>query len=370
MAYGQFPPGGGQFPPGGGFPGGGDPISQMRADLATLRREFESRYGNIAQHIRRRDDVLENASRKLGEIAAAVDVLKTTRFGIDDSPGLVRIENIPGRRVPFTFLVDIPIGANTTSIQQGSLTISQEGPFVAVKRMATFQSAFEFQVNPIDGIIDAPARYSGRSFGRFRPVSSSWDIMDAQTQIRQEPALQFGGAGYGALGTTSISDGLPAFTSAASGFRTMEFDGRIAVINAGSSYPRQNIPVPSAFWSTSINAPWDLGALDFFERGEVITVQVSPTHVNNPPVGNADGKNIYYGQLFAGAGSTIGFPFLSGQYDPHEGIVTPGAFLYEPGAEPSPGTWGTVKTDPIVRLPDGILTIGWEGYRIIQPVAP
>jgi len=358
MAYGQFPPG-------GGFPGGADPISQMRSDLARLRQDFESRYGNIAQHIRRRDDVLENASRKLGEIAAAVDVLKTTRFGIDDAPGLVRIENIPGRRVPFTFLVDIPIGANTTSIQQGSLTISQEGPFVAVKRMATFQSAFEFQVNPINGIIDSPARYSGRSFGRFRPVSSAWDLLDAQGPIKQDPALQLG---LGLTPPSAISDGLPAFTSSASGFRTMEFDGRIAVINAGSSYPRQNIPVPSAFWSMSINAPWDLGALDFFERGEVITVQVSPTHVNNPPVGNADGKNIYFGQLLAPAGSVIGFPFLSGQYDPHEGIVTPGAYVLDNGVDPV--VVGTAQTDPIVRLPDGILTLGWEGYRIIQPVAP
>lgn len=368
MAYGQFPPGGGGYggPPGPGY----DPVAAMRGDLNALRQEFDKRFGNVAQHIRQRDDVLERASRKLGEIAAAVDVLKTTRFGVDDSPGLVRIENIPGRRVPFTFLVDIPIGANTTSIQQGSLTISQEGPFVAVKRMATFQSAFEFQVNSIDGIIDAPARYSGRSFGRFRPVSSSWDLYDAHTTVVQEPILQigtaFGGGGGGV--PAALSNGLSPFTSAASGFRTMEFDGRIAVINAGSSYPRQNIPVPSAFWSTSINAPWDLGALDFFERGEVITVQASPTHVNNPPVGNADGKNIYANQLFP-APATPGFPFLAGQYDPHEGIVTPGAFAIDGGGD-GDGTVTTIENDPIVRLPDGILTLGWEGYRIIQPVAP
>jgi len=54
--------------------------------------------------------------------------------------GVVRIEDIPGRRVPFVLLMDIPIGNNTTSIREQSVTISQEGPFVAVKRMATFQS--------------------------------------------------------------------------------------------------------------------------------------------------------------------------------------------------------------------------------------
>lgn len=135
----------------------------------------------------------------------------------------------------------------------------------------------------------------------------------------------------------------------------MEFDGRIEVINAGSSYPRQNISVPSSMWSPQINAPQELGALDFFERGEIITVKVQPTHVNNPPAGNADGLNIF---------GITGWPFLAGQYDPHEGIVTPSGFAF------IDGSMIRIGTDPITRLPDGILTIGWEGYRIIQPVGP
>lgn len=358
----QFMPGGG-YPPGGGG-GGYDLVAQMRAEIGALRRDFEQRFGGVAQHLRRRDDVLDQAARRLGEISAAVDVLKSTRFGIDDSPGMTRIENIPGRRVPFTFLVDIPVGANTTSIQQGSLTVSQEGPFVAVRRMATFQSAYEFQINAISGISTGPARYAGRSFGRFRPVHSAWDILDAQTQQNISFASQY------ALGSDSsacASDGFPAWTSAASSFRTMEFDGRIAVINAGSSYPRQNIPVPTTFWSSAINAPQDLGCLDFFERGEVITFQVSPTHVNNPPAGNADGPTMFGAGQY-GFGSPVGWPFLAGQYDPHEGIVTPRAICFTGGTTEDPVPV-TAAEDPIVRLPDGILTLGFEGYRIIQPVA-
>jgi hypothetical protein len=135
----------------------------------------------------------------------------------------------------------------------------------------------------------------------------------------------------------------------------MEFDGRIIVENAGSSYPRQNISVPSSFWTPQINAPQELGALDFFERGEVITFRVQPNHVNNPAAGNVDGNAIF---------GADGWPFLQGQYDRQEGICTPGAFTFDDD------TLVRLEVDPIQRLPDGILTIGFSGYRILQPVGP
>jgi hypothetical protein len=37
---------------------------------------------------------------------------------------------------------------------------------------------------------------------------------------------------------------------------------------------------------------------------------------------------------------------------------------------PRIGALTVSTTDAVQRLPDGILTIGWEGYRIIQPVGP
>ena len=85
--------------------------------------------------------------------------------------------------------------------------------------------------------------------------------------------------------------------SATSGFRTMEFDGRILVEDAGSGRPRQNISVPSSLWTTQINSPQDLGALDFFERGSVVTFKVQPNHVNNPPAGNVQGDAIFSGAV-------------------------------------------------------------------------
>jgi hypothetical protein len=112
--------------------------------------------------------------------------------------------------------------------------------------------------------------------------------------------------------------------------------------------------------------PYELAALDFFERGEILTLMVQPNHVNNPPAGNVNGDTIW-GQ--AGA-----YPYLAGQYDQHEGIA------YPQGGTPNVGQlqFNTVPddhidfgtTDTVQRLPDGILTIGWEGYRIIQPVGP
>jgi hypothetical protein len=125
----------------------------------------------------------------------------------------------------------------------------------------------------------------------------------------------------------------------------MEFDAVITMLNQGAAYPRSNDPIPSAWYSESINSPWQLGALDFFERGETIQWKVTPTHVNNPPAGNVSG--------FAAGGT---FPFLASQYDVHEGVKDP--------------LVSDVTVDPITRLPDGILYLMLHGFRIIQPPGP
>lgn len=343
-----------------------DPTLGIRQDIQAHRAEIDRKLNNAAQHIRRKDEVLDGVAKRVAELHGAVEAIKGMRSGgFEDGPGIKRIENIPGRRVPFTLLLDIPIGAGVTSVQQASTTISQEGPFVAITRMAAFQSAFEAQYsNPNTGSV---ARFAGRSFGRYRPIHSAWDLGDS-THPTPDPSgwLQTIILGLGGSLPSQLSSGVPAATSSASAFRSMEFDGRISVINAGSSYPRQNIPVPSAMWSKSINEGVPLGSLDFFERGEVLTIQVAPNHVNNPSAGNVDG-NLIFGSIFGPFTSASSWPFLAGQYDPHEGIATPDLLT---GVEPGQGDPVTISADPITRLPDGILTIGWEGYRIIQPVAP
>lgn len=319
-----------------------DPNNWLAQAVGQVRAEFDQKINNLAgamrQHAARQAQTTDKKLEELATIARALDVSRS-------GGGITRIEDLPGRRVPFDMLVDIPIGNNTTSIREASVTISQEGPFIAVARVATFMSAFEFQVTQEN----ATARFSGRSFGRYRPIHSAWDLNDAQPP---------GGLGGSIVPLFAALNGVPEVPGSMSGFRTMEFDGRVLVENAGSSYPRQNISVPSSLWTAEINSPQQLGALDFFERGEVITFRIQPTHVNNPPAGNVDGATI-----FGGTGITTSWPFLAGQFDRHEGIATPGLV-------DNNGDIVNVTTDPIQRLPDGILTIGYIGYRIQQPVGP
>jgi hypothetical protein len=123
----------------------------------------------------------------------------------------------------------------------------------------------------------------------------------------------------------------------------MEGDFKIKFENAGSSYPRSNQEVPSTFWTKNINGAFNLGALDFFERGEVMTIKVEPLHAMNPSFGNVS----------AYAAPNPLYPFLGSQWDAVEGV-----------SDPSDNDF---SSDPVVRVPKGVLTIGFHGYRIIQP---
>jgi hypothetical protein len=299
-----------------------DAVRGLEGGQALIRQE-------MAQNIRDMQN-LASALKGLG----SSDGSGGGGFGNGNVSDHVRyIESIPGRRVPFDLVVSIPIGATTISVQQGTKTISQDGPFVAVARYATFQSAFQFARR--DPTTQAQAAFQGRSFGRFRPVHSAWDLSDGQPGY--QPITGIAAPGTGAPIVASPSNH--------SSFRTMEFDGVFKMLNQGSGYPRSNEEVPSAFWSESINSPFQLGSLDFFERGETIQWEVRPTHVNNPPAGNLSG--------YAAGGL---YPFLSSQYDVHEGVSDP----LDPDA----------TTDPITRLADGILVIGLHGFKIIQPPGP
>ena len=256
--------------------------------------------------------------------------VETTRSG---SPKIQRVENIPGRRIPYDLLVDIAINAGITAVQQGTITISQEGPFVATSRFATLLSVYEFQrTDPTTGAL---ATFNGRSYGRYRPIHSAWDLNDGQpfSDVAMAPAFP----GTGAPHVASPSNQSP--------FRTMEGDFRIKFEDAGSSYPRSNnIEVPSTFWTHQINEPFMLGALDVFERGEVLSFKVLPLHENNPPFGNISGFGV----------PNANFPFISSGWDAVEGVN-------------DQNDAAALTTDPITRVANAILTIGFHGYRIVQP---
>lgn len=296
----------------------GAAMSTARQAQQELANERQSN-AYVQQELSRQRQDLNNLSETLSNLKGQ---------GSGDPEHIRYVEQIPGRRIPFDLMVSIPIGTGIASEQQASTTISQDGPFVAVARYATFQSALEYSVTAEDGQVSS---FQGRSFGRFRPIHSAWDLNDSQAF---NPL-----AGVAAPGTGA---GIFASPSNHSSFRSMQFDGTVRFQNQGSGFLRQNIGLPSVFYTQQINSPFALGALDFFERGEVLEWKVTPLHVNNPGLGNAFG--------FAAGGF---YPFVGSQYDVHEGILDPEVDAQE--------------TDPVVRLPQGILTIGFHGYRIVQP---
>ncbi len=272
---------------------------------------------------------MEGMAKSFSAMSAAIQALSTSRAGMN--PSLQYVENIPGRRIPMDMLVDIPFGANVNSVQQGSITIPQHGPFVAVARYATFQSQYAFQFT--DPETSAQTTFQGRSFGRFRPIHSAGDLNDGLPRSEVYQTLAFPGTAQSH--TLSPSNGSP--------FRTMEADYRITLKDAGLGFPRSNIEVPSTWWCKEIADPFELGALDVFERGSVITFDVLPTHVNNPAFGSISGF---------GAVNSV-FPFAGSGWDYIEGVSDPET--------------ATITADPVVRVPNGILTIGLHGYMIVQP---
>jgi hypothetical protein len=245
-------------------------------------------------------------------------------------PNIQRVENIPGRRVPFDFVVDIPLAAGTNSTQTQTITVDQSGPFVCVARYATFLSTYQFQVASESG----NATFQGRSYGRYRPIHSQGDVNDGQPFSSVVLAQAFPGTGAPHISSPSN----------ASPWRSMEMDFRIAVREQGTSLPRQNVPIPSALWvKAGSGDPMQLGVLDFFERGQVIQFDVQPLHPANPAYGNISG--------FTGPGND--FPFADSGWDAVEGISDP--------------TADVDGTDPVTRSASGVLTIGFLGYRIWQP---
>lgn len=302
--------------------------------LRRLQATADGAYGAARRAMGEIDQVKQHHSatqallQSVKELQSVVSSIRGTRGG---NPGVQYVENIPGRRIPFDYLVDIPIGANITGVQQGTITIDMDGPFVAVTRVACFMSTYGFQrTDPETGV---SAQFQGRSFGRYRPIHSAWDLNDGQPPSEVVQAVAF--PGNGAPYVASISNASP--------FRSMQTDFRVKFENAGSSFPRSNLEVPSPFWTQQINSPFQLGALDFFERGEVMNFKILPQHANNASFGNISG----YGA------PNPNMPFIQSQWDRVEGIN-----------DQNDADAGTV--DPITRAPQGILTIGFHGFKIIQ----
>jgi len=294
-------------------------IAQQSAAVAAQTSQVIAAVGQMAQQTRQLHETVIAGMKVQGQVDST------------QRPDIQRIENIPGRRIPYDVIVRIAVGANETNALDGQHTLSADGPFVAVARSAVFLSAYQFQVTSGG----ATTTFNGRSFGRYRPVSSVLDLMDAQGGHTQPVGAVAPGTGLFSLVSTNQH----------AGFRTMQFDGTIEV-ESGSGYKRQSEPVPSALWAPGLDQMTQLPALDLFQRGDIIRFRVVPNHVNNPGAGNV--------QTLVGA-----LPYLASQYDTHEGIVY-GAAVADPAT-----------ADIVVRQPDGILVLAYHGYKILAaPTMP
>lgn len=298
---------------------------QLQQQINAAHAKAQAAVQGTAAVTRQHQQVVAELKR-LGAIVQSLQMQKT------NEPNIQRIENIPGRRIPFDYLVEIPILAGVQTEQTGTITISQEGPFVAVSRVVALRSTFEFSFMAPDSSTEI--KFFGRSYGRHRPVHSAWDINDGSRVQEVTQAVGFPGTGAPHIISPSNE----------SSFRTMEGDFMIKFVEGATSFPRSNIAVPSPMWTRQINSPFELGALDFFERGDVITFTVLPMHPNNPQYGNVSG--------FAAGNSA--YPFITSQWDGVEGISDP----VDANAD---------STDPITRLPNASIIIGFHGFRIVQP---
>lgn len=340
----------------------------LREALNQFAGQFREALNKAGASSRVNERRIAECEQNIKDLDSALGAVSAKRSGgKGGTPNLLYIDDIPGKREPYTMLVEIPISANSAASQKASMIVDQSGAFVATRRFATFLSSYQFATTDPD--TNTVGRFVGRSYGRYRPAHSAWDINDGQHNAHADTAFWYLTQllTFGSPTTTILPSAALGLPSSMSSFRTMEFDGKVRVFCAGSSAERQNIAVPTAFWSSSINSPLDLAALDFFERGDAITFEVQPNHVNNPPAGNVTGTYVFpaVGGLVT---PSAGWPFVEGQFDAHEGVATPhGSDKNVNGQVVLPDL---LATDSVSRLPDGILVIGYEGYRIRQPIGP
>jgi hypothetical protein len=303
-----------------------DNVQQARGDVASVARAHQEQAAQV-QHLHGLMQGLRVGSGKTG-------------LGAESSPAqvgrtdMLSIEEIPGRRIPWDITVQIGIPDSQMSPLPGSYPLSMDGPFVAVARYATFVSSYTFQVTDGSNI----NRFTGRTWGRQRPISSVLDLMDAMTGWAD---------GVGVESTTDPCVGqdipVPAVVSRPTSRnpgRSMVFDGYVKLTNG--TYPRQNQQVPTSLWAPGFNQMLQLPVLDYWEKGDTIEFEVEPSHANNAPQGNI--------QALLGS-----MPYLDGQFDGQEGIMYP-AWQCSPDV-----------ADVIQRRPAGILIVGLLGFKILQP---
>lgn len=377
---------------------------QQPPNLYTLIRTLEAKQKAQIEAHNQSIGWMHGAQAKIDYLTGIADVIKgmdVTRIGGGGGGGggsgrahgpvikswgsfsNISLDQVPGKAMPYEMTCDIKIDAGATDVRQGSIQNNTDGPFVAVGRYAIFRSLATFTHQ------DAQTAFLGRTNGRFRPISSALDTQDvlkAFDQLSQYMPPMLGavikaddtiipvfnpiGVNPGSVDGTNTLPNFPgtarpyvASPSNASPYRSMGFDGLIAYETKGSNYRRswKEAGVPSHFWEIQR----ELACYDVFEPAETIVFNVTPLHPNNPEFGNIQSLGVinaaYDFNENTGAANNNPFPvgvypYRASQYDGHEGI----------NDETLTGDLGEGTVDRVTRAYNGILTLGFWGYKLLQ----
>ena len=359
-------------------------------------RNMQAQLGALTRQLQNHQSVIANQQALIGQLQQAHEVL--SKYSIEQNGGpapmakewggrsYVSIKDLRGRIIPYDLAVNIDVGSGETETLQQSAYITMEGPFVAVRRFMSIRSSVTFEATDAN---DQVASFLGRSSGHYRPISSHADIMDAVRAFEQVSQYQpsYVGAIYDGVNVRAV--GNPAGVNASSvdltnllpnfpgtgrplvvsplsnaSSRSMSFNGVVAVELAGANYARQSIPIPTQFWGKGFGDAVPLAECDVFEPGDSVVFKVTPNHPLNPAFGNIQSlvrrtTNFAFDPVTGAANGnplpTGPYPFISGQFDGHEGI--------------NDETFDTdVATTPdrVTRATDALITIGYQGYKIVQ----
>lgn len=379
---------GGAPPPGQPFGGGNN--------FAYMFRQMQERLSKCEAYMANQSEWSAGTSRQLAELTGMAEGLSRIQIGqgvgggprngpmarVWGSDSVVSINEIPGKCIPFELSVDILFNQGEIAMKTGSKQVNTDGIFVAVGRAITFRSMATFTVQ------GGQASANGRSFGRFRGVSSADEVFDAVKAFEQPNNFQPTFAGAAALGgnvvpvynplavnqfsldPTNINPAFPgtgrpyvASPSNGSPYRTMGFDGLIAYQTLGSNFRRQQDPdgTPSHVW----NQIREFGCFDVLEPTDTVQFQVKMLHPLNPEAGNINALGVpnddySYDDTTGQAANNpmpVGvYPFLASQYDGHEGI----------NDESRIGDIADGTVDRVTRNYTGVLTIVLWGYKILR----
>lgn len=300
---------------------------QLAAYLRRLEEQHARFQAQIKALTKRTTDLLSSSESDKMEMKRLRDAVKKAQDRIR------YVEDIPGKRIPYTmnFEINIP-GPTTPSVSvagqrlSDTKQVSMDGPFVCTGYMAAFlmktYSLGPFGDESAGRPNDPPAgtEIITPLSGRFRPVASTVD--------------PFAGSYIGPyVGPVTV-----AGAQAVQTFRPGIIDFLFEIADEGVDRLRQNqVPTPSRYLYSEFDRPSYLPVSDFFERGSSIRFAATLTR----DLGFAE----------------VNSAFLPNGYT--EVNVTP---------PPNPSLTGDIGR--LVVAVGGTLYFSMVGYKILQAQSP